>query len=156
MSHGIQFGRNAALDKKDRAPLAVAAVTPAAVRVDKTGGTGMAIDWKDGHRSHYGFKWLRDACPCANCNEERDAEQRRPGEPKKESPGLLPMYKAPIKPEQVDAVGRYAISFKWNDGHETGIYSWEYLRSFCGCAECVAAESAQEPKAANSRDFGKP
>lgn len=140
MSHGIQFGRDAALDKADRPPLALTAVTPKAVRVDRTGGTGMAIDWKDGHASQYSFKWLRAACPCANCNEERTADQRRPGEPKKEAPGLFPIYKAPASPEEVSAVGHYAISFKWNDGHQTGIYSWEYLRSFCPCPACTGPE----------------
>ncbi len=152
MSHGIQFGRNAALDKKDRPALAVEAVTPKAVRVDRTGGSGMWIEWKDGHQSHYSFPWLRNACPCANCNEERDADGRRPGEAKKQSPGLLPIYKAPPKPEEINAVGRYAISFHWNDGHQTGIYSWEYLRSFCGCAQCCAKEenSSASPENLNT------
>jgi DUF971 family protein len=28
-------------------------------------------------------------------------------------------------------VGRYALNFIWSDGHETGIYSFRYLREFC-------------------------
>jgi DUF971 family protein len=28
-------------------------------------------------------------------------------------------------------VGRYAINFRWSDGHETGIYSFRYLRELC-------------------------
>ncbi len=55
-------------------------VTPAKVKVDMTGGSGMDIDWKDGHRSHYSFQWLRDACPCALCDEERTKQDRTPGE----------------------------------------------------------------------------
>jgi DUF971 family protein len=28
-------------------------------------------------------------------------------------------------------VGKYAVRFKWNDGHEAGLYSWDYLRNVC-------------------------
>ena len=49
------------------------ATEPARVRVEKTTGTGMEIDWKDGHQSRWNFTWLRDACPCATCHEERGA-----------------------------------------------------------------------------------
>jgi DUF971 family protein len=31
----------------------------------------------------------------------------------------------------VSIVGRYALNFRWSDGHETGIYSFRYLREFC-------------------------
>ena len=114
------------------------ATEPAHVRVQKTTGTGMEIDWKDGHRSHWTFAWLRDACPCATCHEERGATGRRPGEPKPQPAGLLQMYKAPARPESASPVGRYAISFRWNDGHQSGIYSWDYLRRSCQCEDCRA------------------
>ncbi len=114
------------------------ATDPRAVRVNKTSGTGMEIDWKDGHKSAYTFPWLRDACPCATCNEEREQTGRKAGAPPRPKPGALPMYKDPARPVEITPVGRYAIAFKWNDGHSTGIYSWEYLRRECPCAECVA------------------
>ena len=41
------------------------AIEPLKVRVDKTGGTGVAIEWKDGHSSQWTFAWLRNGCPCA-------------------------------------------------------------------------------------------
>jgi len=68
---------------------------PAHVRVQKTAGTGMEIDWKDGHQSSWTFTWLREACPCATCHEERGATGRKPGEAKPQPPALLQMYKAP-------------------------------------------------------------
>jgi DUF971 family protein len=121
---------------------------PKSVKVHKTDGTGVEIEWKDGHRSVYTFPYLRDACPCALCNEERTKEHRRPGDPLKAIAGALPMFKALAKPTDVEVVGKYAIRFKWNDGHEHGIYSWEYLREWCPCAECkgrraVAAETVE-------------
>src|SRR5271165_3098636 len=37
---------------------------PKSVLIHLTTGTGMEIEWKDGHRSVYTFAFLRDACPC--------------------------------------------------------------------------------------------
>ena len=117
-------------------PLSNDAVTPNKVRVMKSEGTGMSIDWKDGHWSSWTFGWLRDACPCATCNEERKADGREPGEPKPRPGGPLVLYRAPARPVEAAPVGKYALRFKWNDGHESGIYSWEFLRRVCQCGEC--------------------
>jgi DUF971 family protein len=139
MSHeGIRLVSPDQAKKEDREhrELPREATDPAKVRVHKTEGTGLEIDWKDGHRSSWNFAWLRNACPCATCKEERDADNRQPGEPKPHPATLLPMYQAPPRPDSVTPVGRYAISFHWNDGHQTGIYSWDYLRRHCVCAEC--------------------
>ena len=110
--------------------------TPVSVNVEKTAGTGMDIAWKDGHQSHYTFQFLRDACPCALCDDEREKTGRKPGVPVAAAPGALPIYHDPIKPMEVAAAGKYAITFSWSDGHQHGIYSWEYLREVCPCAEC--------------------
>lgn len=140
MSHeGIRFvsaAERRAAEQSEEQPLSQEATEPAKVRVHKTEGTGMEIDWKDGHRSAWTFRWLRDACPCATCHEARENEGREPGEPKREAAGLLPMYKAPPRPDLVTPVGRYAISFHWNDGHSSGIYAWHYLRRHCQCGDC--------------------
>jgi DUF971 family protein len=139
MSHeGIRFvteeeARRAQTERE----LSADAKTPAKVRVHKTEGTGLEIDWKDGHRSQWNFRWLRDACPCATCYDEREKSGRRAGEPKAHPTTLLPMYQAPPRPDSVTPVGRYALSFNWNDGHTSGIYSWDYLRRHCGCEECA-------------------
>lgn len=115
------------------------AIRPERVRVDKTEGTGMEIVWKDGHISRWTFAWLRDACPCATCVEERESTGRAPGKPRPQPKAALPMYKAPVRPKEVRPVGRYAIGFDWNDGHTSGIYSWHYLRSMCRCEVCSSA-----------------
>jgi len=114
------------------------AVTPQKVRVDKTGGTGIEIDWRDGHKSVWNFAWLRDACPCATCHDEREKSGRPPGVAKPKPQTLLPMYEAPARPLETTPVGKYAMRFKWSDGHESGIYSWDYLRRVCQCSECTA------------------
>lgn len=112
------------------------AVTPVKVRVMKSEGTGVEIDWKDGHHSAWNFAWLRHACPCATCHEEREKENRPPGVPRPKPQALLMLYEAPPRPVDVTPAGKYALKFKWNDGHEAGIYSWEYLRRVCQCEAC--------------------
>ncbi|MGA8111988.1 MAG: DUF971 domain-containing protein [Acidobacteriaceae bacterium] len=138
MSHeGIRL---VSADEAQRAPepeLPRAAVTPVKVRVQQSTGEGLEIEWLDGHRSRWSFAWLRLACPCATCHEEREAQGRQPGEPKPKPATLLPMYQAPPRPESSSPVGNYAISFKWNDGHASGIYSWDYLRRHCLCEACA-------------------
>src|SRR6516165_3118912 len=99
----------------------MAGADPKSVKVNLTAGTGVDIEWKDGHRSHYPFPFLRDACPCAMCDDERGKSGRAAGEPSKAALGALPIYKPAAKPESVEAVGKYAIRFKWNDGHDLGI-----------------------------------
>jgi DUF971 family protein len=142
MSHeGIRIVREDEARQHDRQfrDLPKEAVEPAKVRVHKTEGTGMEIDWKDGHRSSWTFRWLRDACPCATCVEEREKEGREPGTPKAAPATLLPMYQDPPRPNTVTPTGRYAIAFGWNDGHTSGIYSWEFLRRNCNCVACKSS-----------------
>ena len=112
---------------------------PKSVKVHLTAGTGVEIEWQDGHVSEYTFPFLRDACPCAMCTEERQNTGRQPGDTVKPGLGELPMFKASAKPTSAEPVGKYAIKFKWNDGHELGIYSWNWLREICPCEECQRA-----------------
>jgi len=146
MSHEgirIQSRNDVERDSTESRPLPRIAVTPEKVRVLLTEGKGLEIDWSDGHRSAWSFAWLRDACPCATCIEERAQQGRKPGQPKPKPKDLLPMYAPPSKPKSAQAVGRYAIQFNWLDGHNGGIYSWEYLRRMCQCQECTfTAEQA--------------
>jgi DUF971 family protein len=117
----------------------VASADPKSVKVHLQAGTGVEIEWGDGHRSKYPFPYLRDACPCALCDEERNKSGRRAGEAVKSKPGELPMFKESAKPLSAEPVGKYALKFNWNDGHQLGIYSWKWLREICPCADCRRA-----------------
>lgn len=131
MSHeGIRMisREESELVAKTEQPLPAAAITPAKVKIAITEGTGVTITWKDGRESHWTFPYLRDACPCATCHEEREQTCRALGEPKPKTTQLLQLYTPPAKPNSAEAIGRYAIKFKWADGHESGIYSWDFLR----------------------------
>ncbi|MGA8869104.1 MAG: gamma-butyrobetaine hydroxylase-like domain-containing protein [Candidatus Sulfotelmatobacter sp.] len=109
---------------------------PKSVKVNLTTGTGVDIEWKDGHLSHYSFAYLRNACPCAMCEDERARAGLLPGQPPRLAPGALPMFKPAAKPVSAEAVGKYAIKFNWNDNHDLGLYSWKFLREICPCEEC--------------------
>ncbi len=96
---------------------------------------GVTIDWKDGHRSHYGLRYLRDECPCAGCTGAHGTPPRpKGGETAPASP--FQMYTAALKIDRVEAVGAYALRIHWNDGHNAGIYSFEHLRDICPCDPC--------------------
>jgi prepilin-type processing-associated H-X9-DG protein len=123
---------------------------PASVKVHVSSGKGVDITWADGHASHYDFAYLREECPCAMCNDERQkkaAGQEKEKQLKKENPALgdapvlssplLPMYKPKLTAKSAHAVGNYALQIDFNDGHATGIFSFDYLRTVCPCGECA-------------------
>jgi DUF971 family protein len=101
--------------------------------IDVSLSSGVTIDWSDGHRSQYMLEYLREWCPCATCT---NAEQK-PAEPA----APFQMFKKVLKMDGVEPVGRYALRFLWNDGHTTGIYSFEHLRQICPCAPCRSERS---------------
>jgi DUF971 family protein len=106
------------------------ATDPEHIAVSKS--KGIHIDWKDGHHSQYPLQYLRDRCPCATCT---GVHGTPPAAAQPSSP--FQMYKPALKMLGVEPVGNYAIRINWNDGHNTGIYSWEHLRRICPCADCV-------------------
>ena len=110
---------------------------PAEIKVHVTTGAGVDISWADGHRSHYDFAFLREMCPCAMCNDERAKKQDAPEPPSAPSKDLFPMFKPKPRADAAKAIGNYALQIDFTDGHTTGIYSFEYLRTICPCEECV-------------------
>ena len=111
---------------------------PANVKVHVTSGAGVDITWADGHVSHYDFVYLRDQCPCATCNDERAKKKEFASAPPalKSSP-VLPMFKPKPRAQAATQVGNYAIQITFSDGHSTGIYSYDHLRTICPCDECA-------------------
>jgi len=113
---------------------------PLNIKIHVSSGTGVDITWADNHTSHYDFAYLRDECPCATCNDKR-VQQEHPGA-KSAAPissPALPMYKPKIRAQSATQVGNYAVQINFNDGHNTGIFSYEHLRAICHCPDCAAA-----------------
>lgn len=96
------------------------------VQLKQLGKDALGIVWNDGHSSIYGVRKLRLACRCAQCVDEWTQESRI----KEENISLE------VRPNHIETVGRYALQFIWSDGHDTGIYPFEQLRSLCECPLC--------------------
>jgi len=112
---------------------------PTSVKIHVSSNAGVDITWADGHSSHFDFAYLRDNCPCATCNDERlKKESLAEASPSFASSPALPMFKPKPKAQSAQAVGQYAIQISFSDGHSTGIYSYDHLRSICPCRECTA------------------
>jgi DUF971 family protein len=98
------------------------------------------ITWDDGHTSVYPFGLLRAACPCASC---RGGHANMKSEPDAEV-FQQPMEDSPAtRIANVVAVGSYALTIVWEDGHDYGIYNWHYLRALCPCPEDRAKYGGQ-------------
>jgi len=107
---------------------------PTDVKVRVSTGEGVDVTWSDGHTSHYPFPYLRDLCPCALCNDEREKKARLATSPV--ASVELPMFKPRVTAKSAQAVGNYALQLAFSDGHATGIYSFEHLREICPCEAC--------------------
>jgi len=113
---------------------------PLNIKIHVSSGAGVDITWADHHTSHYDFAYLREECPCATCNEKRDQDQQHHSS-KSVAPissPALPMFKPKIRAQSATQVGNYAVQINFNDGHNTGIFSYEHLRAICPCSECAA------------------
>jgi DUF971 family protein len=107
---------------------------PIDVKVRVSTGEGVDVTWSDGHTSHYPFPYLRDLCPCALCNDEREKKSRLAASPAASIE--LPMFKPRVTAKSAQAMGNYALQITFSDGHATGIYSFEHLREICPCEAC--------------------
>lgn len=113
---------------------------PATVKIHVSTGSGVDITWADGHTSHYDFPYLRDQCPCATCNDEREKKRESVSTGATwAAAAVLPMYKPKATAKAATSVGNYAIQITFSDGHSTGIYSYDQLRTICLCSECSKA-----------------
>ena len=81
----------------------------------------LRIKWADDRECRYRAAELRRSCPCAQCVNEWTGERTLKPENISEETEI----------RDLSLVGRYAINFRWSDGHETGIYSFRFLREFC-------------------------
>ncbi|MEM7135521.1 MAG: DUF971 domain-containing protein [Myxococcota bacterium] len=97
------------------------APTPVELRAPE-GARVMEIEWADGHTSSYPHEILRGFCPCAHC-------QGHDGPIRFVEGGDLVL-------RDIQQVGNYAVRLVWGDGHQTGIYSFRFLRALCACSSC--------------------
>ncbi|MGI9146412.1 MAG: gamma-butyrobetaine hydroxylase-like domain-containing protein [Chloroflexota bacterium] len=97
------------------------AATPIDIELDSS-RRRLRFTWADGRQSAYEWEYLRWRCPCAECSGEG------------EYPGQL-QGRTELRPEEVEMtdvelVGRYAVKPIWQDGHDTGLFTFRHLRAF--------------------------
>ena len=83
----------------------------------------LQIIWSDGHEQQLALRHLRDNCPCATCNQQK-ADQAKP-DPLRI---LSPAETMPLEIVAMQPIGNYAYNIQFSDGHNTGIYTFEFLR----------------------------
>lgn len=78
----------------------------------------ITIAWSDAKETVYEASDLRRKCPCAGCVNEWTGERTLKPDTVAEE----------LSFSSIAVVGRYALNFNFSDGHDTGIYSFKYLR----------------------------
>lgn len=99
---------------------------PKGIKLFKNEGY-LEITWQDDRVCRYPLSHLREACPCVECRggHQNMGMENAPDDILKLTPARS------YKMEDLKPVGNYAIQPIWDDGHTTGIYTWEYLHHIC-------------------------
>ena len=94
------------------------------VQIIEESDSEVSIKWSDDAETRYDAVQLRRSCPCAGCINEWTGEK------------MLDDTNIPddISFRHISIVGRYALNFHFSDGHDTGIFSFNYLRKVSGLA----------------------
>ncbi|MGO9481572.1 MAG: gamma-butyrobetaine hydroxylase-like domain-containing protein [Candidatus Kryptoniota bacterium] len=95
------------------------------IKFQKMNDESVLIKWDDDAEFTLSTKYLRDRCPCAACTGESILWR----EYKPSSLQILTPGKYGLKSAEV--VGNYAIGLTWDDGHNTGLYAFDYLKRIC-------------------------
>ena len=84
-------------------------------------GNELAMQWNDGTESYFNLEQLRRACPCAVCGGEPDVlgNIARPE---------VSYIGSSFQLSGWQLIGGYAVQPRWDDGHSTGLYSFQYLK----------------------------
>ncbi|MGI9250842.1 MAG: gamma-butyrobetaine hydroxylase-like domain-containing protein [Pseudohongiellaceae bacterium] len=75
----------------------------------------LEIAWRDGESHHLPAEYLRVHSPSAEVRGHGKGQE------------VLQTGKRQVQITGIEQVGNYALKLNFNDGHNTGIYSWDYL-----------------------------
>jgi DUF971 family protein len=101
--------------------------------------------WADGTRHTLSCEFLRVHSPSA------EVRGHGPGQE------VLQTGKRMVTIDAIEAVGNYALQFRFSDGHDSGIYAWDYLHALCRDHDTLWADYLARLKAAGaSRESAGP
>ena len=92
--------------------------TTTPLKITRSDPSRITIEWDDGHETTYSAAQLRRLCPCARCVDERTGKRTL-------QPESIPDDMTQVA---LQLVGNYAISVRFEDGHDTGIFPFGMLR----------------------------
>jgi DUF971 family protein len=78
----------------------------------------LEVTWPDGQVDRFPYVFLRSQCPCASCRDEWTGERILRAE----------SIRPDLRLEGMEPIGTYAVQLAWNDGHSSGLFTWEALR----------------------------
>jgi len=110
--------------------------------IDLKKDRGLTIRWADDTVSYYSINYLRRMSPSADMRQLREEVERNPLT-------VLPSSSSdsgPLVATDAELVGHYAIRIRFSDGHDTGIYSWAYLRSIDPTTQDPASGNPSDPE----------
>jgi DUF971 family protein len=100
--------------------------------IDVRKDQGVTITFADGYVARFDLVTLRMGCPCATCRNLRDRGlDAWPG----------PASPTPLRLEDANLHGAWALAFRWNDGHSTGVYPFESLRRWSEGVDAFGPDS---------------
>jgi DUF971 family protein len=83
---------------------------------------GLTVTWSDGSTSFFPVEYLRRMSPSAEARALREELEANPL-------AVLPTTSSePLTATEAELVGNYAVRIRFSDGHDTGLYTWDYLR----------------------------
>ena len=90
--------------------------TPTEVKLRKQSNT-LELSYSDGSQLEFSSEFLRVHSPSAEVRGHGNGQE------------VLQAGKRNVKLKNLEPVGNYAVKLEFDDGHSTGIFSWDYLVS---------------------------
>jgi DUF971 family protein len=111
----------------DELPYSKMTTPPLSIKARQQEGV-LELQWPDGVR-RLPYRFLRGRCPCASCVSETTGIR------------VVDVEDVPheIAPTNLQYTGNYAIKITWNDGHDTGLFTWENLELLCKEIDATSA-----------------
>lgn len=79
----------------------------------------LELTWSAANVARLPFRTVRQNCRCAVCVDEFTGRQLLDPESVPADLGLL----------EISLCGNYALRIRWSDGHDSGLFTWNHLRT---------------------------
>jgi DUF971 family protein len=108
------------------------------VHLDIKRDRGLTVQWADGTADFLSVALLRRMSPSAEARHLREEMARNP---LTVLPASAAQSAGPLTIVDAELVGNYALKIHFSDGHDTGLYSWSYLRELARQSPGRAADN---------------